>query len=535
MKTLRFFALIFLTSLECISSAASQRPMLAELLDSLDYSLERRATYLRPVLENIHSFSKSIDSLTDNDARARAQMQLGDMYSAIDLDSARQAYTRGIMLISPELFLDSPRKVSGTELALRLKYYSILPIAGVIHEALTSLDNIALDSLSLPEDRRTYFMHATTLLSNVRAVYPEGPLREKYARRAVEYSDSLIHYFPPESLARRLTTAHRLMLNDEKALAAAELAELLPELKEYPAEFAKAAALTAEYYAGRPDKRQEYLYLLAVSALNDVTSGRREVTSLQRLGNELYATGDLERSYQYLSIALSEAINSASQARILESAKGLPLIADSFREHDSKQYRWLMALIVILSVALFVILCMIFVLRRNNRHSEEMRIHLEQLNKSKDAYIQHILSLCSVFFERLEEFNRYVGRKLKANQTKDLYDSIESRSYLNAQTEEFFKTFDSTFNTIHPDFVSKLNALLQKDRRFPAESPGGTKPAMTPELRIAAFMRMGIDDSAVLSKFLGLSLNTIYTYRNRLKNRATDRENFEENLRNLGD
>lgn len=53
---------------------------------------------------------------------------------------------------------------------------------------------------------------------------------------------------------------------------------------------------------------------------------------------------------------------------------------------------------------------------------------------------------------------------------------------------------------------------------------------LTPELRIAAYMRFGITDSARLAEALGLSVNTIYTYRNRLKGRAADRNSFEKNI-----
>ena len=47
-------------------------------------------------------------------------------------------------------------------------------------------------------------------------------------------------------------------------------------------------------------------------------------------------------------------------------------------------------------------------------------------------------------------------------------------------------------------------------------------------------MRLGIDDSTRLSKFLGLSLNTIYTYRNKLKSRAVDRGSFEAEVKKIG-
>ena len=53
------------------------------------------------------------------------------------------------------------------------------------------------------------------------------------------------------------------------------------------------------------------------------------------------------------------------------------------------------------------------------------------------------------------------------------------------------------------------------------------------ELRILAFVRLGIQDSPRIAQVLNYSLNTIYSYRNRLKNKAVDRENFERDVMNL--
>ncbi len=47
-------------------------------------------------------------------------------------------------------------------------------------------------------------------------------------------------------------------------------------------------------------------------------------------------------------------------------------------------------------------------------------------------------------------------------------------------------------------------------------------------------MRLGIVDSAQIARLLGLSLNTVYTYRNKLRSRAIDREHFESKVMNIG-
>lgn len=81
-----------------------------------------------------------------------------------------------------------------------------------------------------------------------------------------------------------------------------------------------------------------------------------------------------------------------------------------------------------------------------------------------------------------------------------------------------------------PNFLNEVNELLHPDRQL----TGGEDGSMTPEMRILALMRLGINDSQQMSRFLGLSLNTVYTYRTRLKNRAVNREDFERKVREIG-
>ncbi len=49
-----------------------------------------------------------------------------------------------------------------------------------------------------------------------------------------------------------------------------------------------------------------------------------------------------------------------------------------------------------------------------------------------------------------------------------------------------------------------------------------------------AFMRIGFGDSSRIARFLGLSVNTIYTYRNRMRSRAISRDTFEDDLMQTG-
>ena len=58
---------------------------------------------------------------------------------------------------------------------------------------------------------------------------------------------------------------------------------------------------------------------------------------------------------------------------------------------------------------------------------------------------------------------------------------------------------------------------------------------MNTELRIFALIRLGIDDSSKIADFLRYSVNTIYNYRAKVKNKAkVSREDFENLVMRIG-
>lgn len=101
---------------------------------------------------------------------------------------------------------------------------------------------------------------------------------------------------------------------------------------------------------------------------------------------------------------------------------------------------------------------------------------------------------------------------------------------LEEQTQLFYDNFDDVFVKVFPTFVHDVNQLLVPDKRITL--PEGS--LLNTELRILAFTRLGITDAASVARFLDLSLNTIYTYRNKLRNRAIDRDTFEKNVMEIG-
>ena len=98
------------------------------------------------------------------------------------------------------------------------------------------------------------------------------------------------------------------------------------------------------------------------------------------------------------------------------------------------------------------------------------------------------------------------------------------------QRKKFYDIFDDSFLHIYPTFVNDVNELLTPEKRVSVSAPN----VLTTELRILAFMRLGVEDTSQVARFLGLSLNTIYTYRNKMRTRAINRDTFEEMVMKIG-
>ena len=139
------------------------------------------------------------------------------------------------------------------------------------------------------------------------------------------------------------------------------------------------------------------------------------------------------------------------------------------------------------------------------------------------------LNLALAALNQTAELSLLAERKLSAGQAKDLFATLAGGKYLKKDIETFFAEYDRSFQEFYPEFFDRLNLLLKPDMALPLPAGG----RLTPEMRIASLMSLGIIDSSTLSKTMGLSLNTVYTYRNRLKSRATDRDSFDDSLRAL--
>ena len=490
-------------------------------LDSLDKYVQFQSDYQEAKDKELEKYKKRMFA-AEPEKRLPMIEHLVKEYRHVHIDST---------FLYNEMGHSLAQKLGNKEYEQRFEILmcTVMPVYGIVKEAIDRFE--AIDRTALVGNNLLHYYFAADLIYNyAKDYYPINEYKTKYAKKVDAAVDSLLLLLPKDIPEYEFYKAAS-QISEGKGMAPIRILEHL--LLRIPFDnylYARTAAIIGNAYLGDPYHTDDAIYYLSRSAMSDIATGNRETTSLHRLGKLLYDKEDIDRSYNYLTLSLATAVASGSRLRSLEIAEALPLVFKTVQERDRRSRMWSVVVIIVLSLLLLASVVLFLIYNRNRLRLKRMKERLSESNVLKDSYIRQILSLCGVYLTALENFNHVAGRKIKAGQVQDLLNMIESGRILRDQLQTFYDVFDTAFLMVYPNFVAEVNALLQADKQVVLKD--GER--MSPEMRILAFMRLGLDDSTQISKFLGLSLNTVYTYRNKMKTRAIDRESFEDSIRHIG-
>lgn len=332
------------------------------------------------------------------------------------------------------------------------------------------------------------------------------------------------------------------------------------------------AWVLSKLYEQTDDEQNHYKYLI-LSAIADVRNCNKEIASLQELARMLYESGDLDRANFYVNHAIAYANEYKSRVRIpdLADLQGHILSAIQKRhECQAAANRWyligLIAILCILVVAFF------FIMRQNrflhksrqnlnnanselNRRVEELQTIREELNEAntklsemyetasktarelaevndeKENYIANLFAICSNYINKLEDFRADICRLLTNRQFEKAMSLVRSPELSYSEVKQLYASFDEIFLQIYPDFVKDFNTLLKPEERIELKDP----TRLTTELRIYALVRLGMNDSVSIAKFLHCSVQTVYNTRHRTRSKGIiPAEDFAKAVMNLG-
>lgn len=291
---------------------------------------------------------------------------------------------------------------------------------------------------------------------------------------------------------------------------------------------------------------------LALSALSDIEGNIMENSSLRTLATILYDEGDINRANIYINKSMEDANFYNARIRNYQISKNLQIIDKAYRNDRARQQKKLETLLIVISILSVVLLIGIFFIirqmkvvskakeeisninekqRQNNIALSEANHTLADTSHIKEEYIGHFLSLCSVYIQKMEKYQKKLYNRAKTSTAEELYNVIRSTQFVDDERIEFYNNFDDSFLKLFPDFVEKFNQFLPEKEQIVLKP----NEKLTTELRIFALIRLGITDSAKIAEFLNYSLATIYNYRSRYRNKALiPRDEFENEIAKIG-
>jgi hypothetical protein len=523
--------------------AIAANKQLDSLLIVLDETIKERLVYNENKINYLNTLKKQLYQASDNQQKFNILGQLFDGYKNFQMDSAFQIAMER-MEIADEI------QGKKEKITANMNFAEIMMGTGMYKESLDIIKS--QDTSYFDRELSAYYYHLCHSLSILMSDYSILDKEKKfYRRQEYLYKDSILSILNRDELGYRLVRSSQL-LYDGKYNEALDIAkEGYITFNKNDHDIAMTAYTLSEVYRYMGDKEQEKIYL-AISSINDLRAGVKEYIALRDLAILLYEAGDIDRAYSYIKCSMEDAIFCNARLRTLELSRMLPIINYTYdlkmkKEKDSL----VMSLVVISVLSIILLIAILYIykqlkalararrsLKEINNDLEEMvkelnnvNIELSESNLVKEEYLGYVFNICSTYIDKLDDFRKKVNRKLQVGQTEDLYKMTNSSSLVSDELKEFYRNFDSIFLNIYPTFISEFNSLLADDAQvLPRDSE-----LLSPELRIYALVRLGINDSVKIAGFLHYSPQTVYNYRLKIRNKAkVSKEDFPEAVKQIG-
>lgn len=519
-----------------------------ELYERLDSVIAHRTDYYVQKDKKIEQIKLGSAYVTDKKAKLQMYERLVNEYSPYIYDSAMVYTQKGINLTRQTNDSDCYKKfqIIKARLLVSRSFYI---------EAKEILDNIEVP----PTDRRLNYLYncaQCALYFNLKLSTHDTEYGPRYDRLFHKYMDNALLYSPQKDAQYYYMKGVQLAysngsVKDIEACLSKAMSQLKPDSWLY----GKSAFILAKVYGRhhQPELQERYLLLAAIS---DVMSATNENMALQEVALRLYKH-DVRKAQRYINVSLNDANVFSSRLRSIELYSNLHTILSAYNQELENAGKWHIVLMLSIIVLLVVIVLETMRFKRKNNlmqqneknltaqteqlsatnkkqkeandELEKLNDELEQTNTKREYMAKAYISLCYLYIEKLESQRKMVIRKIKANQQKELLSILSSSKRTAEENQTFFSQFDSIFLSLYPTFVTELNTLLTPEAQVELKENN----ELTPSLRVAALIRLGITESSMIAGILSYSPQTIYNYRSELKNGAIDKDSFEENLQRL--
>lgn len=499
-----------------------------KLLQELDLTIEERTKYNKTIEDQINSFNKILDYSSNKNPQVTFELlgKLFNIYRSYKVDKAKEIAQQRLQVAQQ---LDS----ACIKEAL-MNNADVLHKLGNYHAASEILQKIPFDSTTYNNSYFHYLRQAISLslsndthknnliLNNEQSTYHKDAMQANkpgtYGYVSNLYKQNLLEgdtVGAIQLLEKFYTGIKSDSLEPNKASIEYEIANLYLMHKD---------TVKAKHY-------------LILSSLTDLKNAKKVYMSLQDLAMLLFYQGDIERAYNYILCALEDINFGHATYRFTDILAYLLIISAANEMRIKKNEKQFVIFISVLSILILLLVTAFIllkkrtskleeaqnILKQQNQHLTELSDNLKLMNeqiKEKDhiqeEYIGLLFNVCSEHLKKQNTLYKGLNRIVSNGRIADLSKFIGEQQSSSDDFKDFIHKFDTIFLNLFPHFIEDFNQLLRPEERIHPKDGD----LLTPELRIYALMRLGIQDNAKIASFLHYSLQTVYNYRMKMRNKA---------------
>jgi len=297
------------------------------------------------------------------------------------------------------------------------------------------------------------------------------------------------------------------------------------------------------------------------AAIADVQISTKESLALIKLSELLFRKKDLQSASALVKKAYDDALFYGAQQRKLQVGAILPLIEQEILENIEREkkrlyFQYIAAIVFSIVVICFLILTFIQFkkiqkakkiianahsdlqkvnkqlvvvneqIQARNHQIESINNRLFEANKINEEYIGFFFTEYDDIFEKFNEFTSHIEKDIDSGDYAKAKYRV-SRYDLKKEKDKLLNNFDTAFINLFPGFIDEFNSLMKPGEQIKLKE----NQILNKELRIFALIRLGIKHNEKIAQILGYSVNSIYAYKTKIRNKSIiENDDFDKKL-----
>jgi len=468
---------------------------------------------------------------TELETRFELSSRLWESFKVFKYDSAF-VYAQKMRQIAQEM--DDPAKLATANIKLAF----VLLSSGMFNETIDCLDKIRTQYIPAADKSMYYYVKARSYY-DLADYCSDRYYAPQYINKGNYYIDSAIQNCKEDSFEYGYYRGLKYWKSndEEKASKQFKLTADRSDLTWHERAIATSSLSTIYIKMGRVD---EAIVLLAQAAMADIKSSTKETTAIFNLSELLFKRGNVKMASTCVEYAISDATFYGARQRKVQVSSILPIIeGEKLNIVESQKQKFVIYSVIATSLLIALIILAIIIFKQNEKlkatrnqlmasHQEQQRINSQLLeaNKIKDEYVGYCFHTNSAYIHKIEKFKKQLEQKLTEKKHAEALFIVNNIN-IKQEREELFKNFDRIFLKIFPNFVQDFNALFHEEDQVKLKD----NELLNTDLRIFALIRLGIADNEKIAEILEYAVNTIYTYKTKIKNKSlVSNDLFEEKI-----